>query len=293
MKLSTKAYILLIVILMQSLTVFLLSTRTFLDILGIVTFEYSFITGLFFNFVGICSVFSIYYIFHFLNIEKQSILKLNHSQEVLSALKAQKHDFKNHLMVINGMLQLDKVEKALEYISKVNGRVDEAFSISKIDNIELAATLYRKCAIAESKGIEVELDISSSLSDLKVDSIDLCKVVFNLLDNAIYELEHCEEEEKILTIDIGEFEDSYSISISNSHPILSPTLYDKIFEQGFSTKGENIENHGFGLNIVKQIIRKNNGKITVESYEGVGTLFTVFFPKLPSSSSQKNPSAAS
>ena len=171
---------------------------------------------------------------------------------------------------------MSKHDKALTYIFDVSQRVEQVFSVSKLQFVDVGATLARKCAIAENKGITVELDIQTSLSKLKMSSMELCTILFNLLDNAIYELEHCKEEEKILTIDISEYNQKYCIAIGNSFPILSSDLYDKVFESRYSTKEGS--GRGYGLSIVKQIVEKNKGKITVESYEGVGTIFQVFLP---------------
>lgn len=279
MKLYTKAYTLIIIILIQSVAVVLLTNQRFINMLSnvIITYQYSYPLAFILNLLAVSAFFSIYYILKFLHTERESIIKLNHSREVIDALQGQKHDFNNHLSLIAGMLQVGQPEKALEYIFHISQKVDEVFSVSKIKNIEIAATLCRKCAIAESKGITVELDVDTSLENLKIDSMELCKVLFNLLDNAIYELEHCDEEEKILTIDIGEHEQMYCIAIGNSYPVLSPDLYDKIFEPRYTTKEG--EDHGYGLSIVKQIVEKNKGRITVESYESIGTIFTVFLPQ--------------
>lgn len=278
MKLSTRAYILISLILLQSFVLIFLTNHTILTLMGdiIVHFQYPYYMGAILNLLGISAIICIFHILKLLKKEKESIIKLNNSKEVIDALQGQRHDFNNHLNVIAGMLQLGKKEKTLEYIFKVSRKVDEVFSISKIENIEIAATLGRKCTIAESKGITVELDIDTSLRDLGIDSIDLCKVLFNIIDNAIYELEHCKEEERVLTIDIREHEDLYIMEIGNSFPILSENMYDKIFEKGYSTKQG--KDHGYGLNIVKQIIQNNKGQITVESYKGVGTIFTIFLP---------------
>jgi sensor histidine kinase regulating citrate/malate metabolism len=239
--------------------------------------SYSYPVATILNLLAISAFFSIYFVLRFLHIERESIVKLNHSQEVIDALHGQKHDFNNHLNLIAGMLQVGKAERALEYVFEVSQRVDEVFSVSKIKNIEIAATLSRKCAIAESKGISVELDIDTPLENLRMDPIELCKVLFNLLDNAIYELEHSDHEHKILTIDIADHDHMYYIAIGNSYPILSSELHGKIFESRYTTKKG--DGHGYGLSIVKQIVEKNKGTITVESYEDVGTIFTVFLPQ--------------
>jgi len=279
MKIQTKAYILVVLILLQSMIVMFLTNGFILDLMGkiIVNFQYPYFIGIMLNIFGLAAIFCVFYILNFLKKEQQSIEKLNHSKEVIEVLRGQKHDFNNHLNVIAGMIQLNKTERALDYIYNICGKTNEIFSISKIDNIEVSATLYRKCAIAESKGINVEIDISSSLENLAIDSIEISKILFNLLDNAIYELENSMEEEKILTIDIWEQEDKYIIAIGNSIPILPPELYDEIFKRGYSTKGG--DGHGYGLSIVKGVVEKNGGKITVESYEGIGTIFTVLLPK--------------
>ncbi|MBB6218431.1 sensor histidine kinase regulating citrate/malate metabolism [Anaerosolibacter carboniphilus] len=280
MKLYTKAYFLIIVILVQSLTVILLTNQLFINMIkGLLAFDkYSYPVAIILNLLAISAFFSIYFVLRFLHIERESIIKLNHSQEVIDALHGQKHDFNNHLNLIAGMLQVGKPERALEYIFDVSQKVDEVFSISKIKNIEIAATLSRKCAIAESKGITVEMDITTSLENLRMDPIELCKVLFNLLDNAIYELEHSDHEQKILSIDISDHDHRYCIAIGNSYPILPSELYDRVFQPRYTTK--NGEGHGYGLSIVKQIVDKNKGSIAVESYEGIGTIFTVFLPQI-------------
>lgn len=280
MKLNNKAYILIIVTLVQNFVVLLLSNKAFINFMNenMQIYRYPYFIALFINILGFIGIISLYYIMKFLKEEKEMYNKLNHSKEIIDALQGQKHDFNNHLNVLGGMLQLGKNKKALNYIFNVSEKVEEVFSISKIKNVEIAATLYRKCAIAESKGIEVELYIESDLQALKMGPIDVCKILFNLIDNAVYELEKSEEDKKILAIEISEIKDYYCINISNSFPILSPELYDKVFQNGFSTKGSG-SGHGYGLNIVKNVVEKNSGKVYVESFENLGTIFTVHLPK--------------
>ncbi|MBL7993806.1 HAMP domain-containing histidine kinase, partial [bacterium] len=51
----------------------------------------------------------------------------------------------------------------------------------------------------------------------------------------------------------------------------------KIFVTGFTTKDAH-EGTGLGLPITQEIIKKHNGKITVESEVGKGSSFKLFFP---------------
>ena len=52
---------------------------------------------------------------------------------------------------------------------------------------------------------------------------------------------------------------------------------DRIFENGFSTKGNG---RGTGLYQVKKLVENAGGNINVESQKGVGTSFTVSFKKI-------------
>ena len=54
-----------------------------------------------------------------------------------------------------------------------------------------------------------------------------------------------------------------------------------IFERLYKCdKGRAEKGSGLGLSIVYQLVEKMNGKITAESAEGKGTVFTVTFPLL-------------
>ncbi|WP_432662380.1 ATP-binding protein [Wukongibacter baidiensis] len=285
MKINKRVYILIIIlILLQSIATTLITNQVIVASVNGSKFNYNYprTLGLLINGLGISVVIWVFYIIKLLEKHQDTTRKLNNSNEVIDALRGQKHDFHNHLNVIAGLIQLQKGDNALGYIKKVSGNTTKMFSISNVGNPEVAAILYRKYAIAENKGISVEIDIRSDLDDIAIDSVDLSTILFNLVDNAIYELDNCRETEKLLTVDICEHENEYAFTVVNSYPILPSELHNEIFKQGYTTKGGN--GHGHGLSTVKQLVSHNRGKINVESYDGVGTIFTVFLPKKTSKS---------
>ena len=62
------------------------------------------------------------------------------------------------------------------------------------------------------------------------------------------------------------------ITVDDTGGGISPENRRKIFENGFSTKGEG---RGTGLHLVDSLVKRYSGSIDIESEENVGTSFTV------------------
>jgi sensor histidine kinase regulating citrate/malate metabolism len=108
-----------------------------------------------------------------------------------------------------------------------------------------------------------------------VEDWQLCKVLSNLVDNAMTALSEKAEERK-LEIDINEDRENYLFTVSNNGNEIPKELQESIFKRGFSTKKES--GHGMGLAIVSDIVKENKGIISLSSTEE-RTAFTVSFQK--------------
>ena len=103
---------------------------------------------------------------------------------------------------------------------------------------------------------------------MEIEDYDLISIVSNLIDNAFDAiLSESEHEGKIISVYGYTEGENYYLSVSNNGPVIPAELIDRIFEKGFSTKKENKGEHGFGLHIIKQLVEKNGGRITVSSSE--------------------------
>ena len=74
---------------------------------------------------------------------------------------------------------------------------------------------------------------------------------------------------------IEQNEDICSLSVEDNGQGIDEDHLERIFEEGFSTKGE--KGRGIGLYLVKHIVEKGKGHIDVQSEKGKGTIFTITF----------------
>lgn len=208
---------------------------------------------------------------------RDQMIQLQKAEEMIRVLRIHRHDFINHLQVIAGLVQLKRHEEVLNYISEVTSNLLLAGRIINVAKPELAALFLTKLSELEEMGVEVEVDVRSSLADLAVNSSDLVRVIGNILDNAIFALKEAGHYERRLRLEIGEKNSCYYFVVSNGGSFIPQELREKIFQAGYTTKNE--KGSGFGLYIVSTLVRKYRGEVEVFSAPEEGTTFKVWLPK--------------
>lgn len=196
-------------------------------------------------------------------------------EQLNSTLRAQRHDYLNHLQVVYGMMELEEYAELHRYLEPVYKDMLKTGKALRTAKPAINALLKAKMGEAEGKAIDVYVEVKSDLKKLQAADWEVCKVLSNLIDNAITALEKTEGERKI-EIDITETKEDYIFSVANNGPMISEAQKEQIFKQGFTTKSG--EGHGMGLFIVMQVLRENKGGITLTSKEGK-TAFVVKFKK--------------
>lgn len=204
---------------------------------------------------------------------------LRHTLEQLEnlnkTLRAQRHDFMNHLQVVYSLMEMEEYTEATEYIEKVFKDIQKVNKILKTANPAVNALLQAKTLYAEKRGIKTIIAITTSFKDLKVPSWEFCRVLGNIIDNAIYALQESKEE-RIIQIELFEDLKAYGFRIKNNGPVIPKEIIDKIFKAGVTTKGEKGE--GMGLAIVKDILMEYEGDIKVASDKDA-TIFEGWIPR--------------
>lgn len=198
-----------------------------------------------------------------------------HLEELNGTLRAQRHDYLNHLQVVYGMMELEEYGELHDYLEPVYQDMMKTGKALKTSIPAVNALLKAKMGEAESKGIDFYVEVKSDLKQLHVEAWELCKVLSNLLDNAMTALMQKENEKKLM-VDVTEDVESYIFSIQNNGPAIPKEMQSTIFKKGVTTKQGS--EHGMGLYIVSEVLKKNGGTITLTSEEKE-TVFTVRFLK--------------
>ena len=103
----------------------------------------------------------------------------------------------------------------------------------------------------------------------------MCKVLSNLIDNAIDAMADLPNGKKHLTITLTENLKEYVFSVANTGTSIAPDDQQRIFEPGVTTKSDG---HGMGLFIVRETLRHYGGDIQVTS-DAQETVFSGTVPK--------------
>lgn len=224
------------------------------------------------SFITIKNLFSVSFISNEQGAMKSTLEQL---EGLNKTLRAQRHDFINHLQVVYSLMEMTEFDEARNYIEKVYEDIQKINGVMKTSNPAVNALLQAKLIYCEKKNIEMRLNITTGLEMLAIPSWEFCRVLANIIDNAIYALEE-KSQYKYIMIEIFENMRNYGFKISNNGPQIPIEIINKIFIGGFSTKGDNGE--GMGLAITKDIISRYNGDIKVSSND-ICTFFEGFIPK--------------
>ena len=151
----------------------------------------------------------------------------------------------------------------------------------EIERIDLAAVCRDACDLVGNQvrqRAKLRVDLAPT-APLTADARKLGQVVINLLVNAYDSLPvavagHASHEIRLkLATSPGRIE----LSVSDTGVGIPPQLQARIFDPFFTTKPRS-EAAGLGLVIVRDIVERFGGRITVDSEPGHGSCFTVVFP---------------
>ncbi|MCY7780664.1 malate sensor histidine kinase MalK [Bacillus haynesii] len=197
-----------------------------------------------------------------------------------NALRAQSHEFMNKLHVILGLVQLKNYDELGNYIKDIAiyQQSEASEIINHIKNSVLAGFLLGKQSYIREQGASLEVHCSTRIPDTANTAVihDLITVIGNLLNNALDAVSATDK--KNISISFRHHDGQLDIEVTDTGVGISKEEQQKMFDQGFSTKGSN---RGFGLYFVEQSLENLNGHIIVTSEKNEGTTFSLRIPYEP------------
>lgn len=174
-------------------------------------------------------------------------------EDLVEDIKKYKHDINNTLLSLKGYIDKEDIKELSEYFYKEvlqeQRKIDENnISLMKyIKNLGMKGLITTKIEKSRRLGLEVNVEVFEELHNIEIETIDICKILGILLDNAI-DASKLSDEKKLY---IGFFNEEEDVSIVIANSFKEKPDITKIFQKGYSTKGEN---RGLGLWIVGEII---------------------------------------
>ena len=181
-------------------------------------------------------------------------------EDLNGTLRAQRHDFMNHLQVVFSLLELEDYKEASDYIERVYGDIRRVSRTLKTAHPAINALLAAKVGDCEARGVHVDLQIESHWAGLPVESWEMCRVLGNLIDNALDA--PAGRELKTIQVALWEYVKGFHFAVENNGAPVPEEIQDSLFQRGFSTKGPG---RGMGLSIVQEILEQYGGQIDLDS----------------------------
>jgi multisubunit Na+/H+ antiporter MnhG subunit len=190
------------------------------------------------------------------NTENEKMLlqnKLDYQQMLMLTEEKQefrkiKHDYANLLATARGFIEIGKPEKALAILQDTNDDLSSLANFSLCSNETINTIVYIKQQKANKLGISLDVKIYENYP-VKVNDYDLCRLLNNIIDNSLNAVEKLNDN-KLSLIDITVDDDKIIIKSKNK------------FTSNKPNKSEKSSEHGNGIGIIKEIVKKYTGKYT-------------------------------
>ena len=202
-----------------------------------------------------------------------TLLTIHNLEELNSELRKNRHDHMNQLQVVYGLMELGEYDEVRRYLDPIFKEYQKTGKALRTSRPAVNALLMAKGNEASSRGIDFFVEVSSQLEGLSIPDWELCRVLSNLIDNAMTALDG--KEGGRISLSILQDEKEHIFEVENNGPRIEDAIKDDIFTQGFSTKKES--GHGMGLAIVRRTVENYKGSVGLRS-DDERTTFTVKVP---------------
>ena len=171
--------------------------------------------------------------------------------------------------------RLNRMSQKLLTLSRTEGEVD-----SDTEIVYLTPTIQRVIRMlkgfADNHNITIIQDLTDDWPILILED-DLYQIIFNLVENGI----KYNQNGGTLLIKLQRQNENILLSIQDTGVGIPEEALPHIFDRFYrvdKARARKSGGSGLGLSIVRNMVERNNGEISVESTLGSGTTFTLIFP---------------
>jgi two-component system CitB family sensor kinase len=206
--------------------------------------------------------------------------ELDSVRGLTDALRAQQHEFSNHMHILAGLLELGEHDAAFEFaVGSAGANPSLAESVrERIGNPLMVGLVMAKTMVAAERGVRLVLSRDSELGERPPHLDRLLTIVGNLVDNAVDAAASGGEGPPEVRLSMAEDATRVTVQVADSGPGVPAAARERIFEDGWSTRPDRgTARRGLGLALVHRLVQRHGGTIDVS--EGPGAVFTVVLPQ--------------
>ena len=124
-------------------------------------------------------------------------------------------------------------------------------------------------------GVQLQLDLDESLTEIEADKVQVQQVVMNLVLNAVDAMLEGRSRRRVLSVQSRTRDNGVLVSVRDTGSGLSASDAEQVFEPFYTTKTDGI---GIGLAISRSIVEAHGGSIWAKAEAGRGATFSFTLP---------------
>lgn len=205
--------------------------------------------------------------------------ELSSLQVLTDSLRSQAHEAANKLHTVITMVEMGRADEAVRFATnelELSQRLVDRLS-TDVGEPALVALLLGKTAQADERGIELSVTedthLPSNGDDAPLSAQELVTVLGNLIDNA---MDACDREDPWVEVTVSQDNGTLLMRVADSGSGMDAETFAKAMQRGYSTKsGADAGQHGLGLALVAQVVKRHNGTLTADVTYGSVVTVTV------------------
>ena len=180
-------------------------------------------------------------------------------ESINNEMRKFRHDYVNILTTLSDYIRENDMPGLRKYFNenivpmkdKLKTRSIKMNGIEKLKVREIKGLITTKIIQAQEKRIPISIEVPDEIDRISMNTVELSRIIGIIVDNAIEASENLEE--PLINIAFIDNEESVTFIVMNKCSDDIPKIHE-LFEQGFSTKGDN---RGLGLSTLKELTDSN------------------------------------